>query len=108
MAPAGRVKRKLSDKHPLSSSAACGYGPRPDNMEDRRVAETKEKTGIDEVVGIAGSQEKVALRCGVTKQAVQQWVSRGYVPLSRAIELEAEFGVDRRRLVDPAVVELLS
>lgn len=66
------------------------------------------KTGIEEVVEIAGSQEAVAQTCGVSQQAVSIWVTRGYAPLARAIELEAQYGVDRRRLVDPKIVGLLS
>lgn len=66
-----------------------------------------QKTGIDEVVALAGSQQAVADKCGVSQQAVQQWVARGFVPLGRAVELEAQYGVSRERLVDPRVVGLL-
>lgn len=65
-------------------------------------------TGIKELVRLAGSQEAVAKTCGVTQQAVSVWVARGYAPLARAIELEAQYGVDRRQLVDPKIVGLLS
>lgn len=65
------------------------------------------KRGIDEVVELAGSQAAVAEKCGVTQQAVQKWVAKGFVPNSRAIELEAEYGVKRQKLVDPRLADLL-
>lgn len=72
------------------------------------MSEQDKKAGIERVVEIAGSQEAVAHKCGVTQQAVSRWVARGYAPLARAIELEAQYGVDRRELVDPKIVGLLS
>ena len=71
------------------------------------MSENTEGRGIDDVVRLAGSQSAVARQCGVSPQAVRQWVVRGFVPLSRAVELEAQFGVPRTRLVDPKVVGLL-
>lgn len=64
-------------------------------------------TGIDDIVALAGSQQNVADQCGVSQQAVQQWVARGFVPLGRAVELEAQYGVPRERLVDPRITGLL-
>jgi DNA-binding transcriptional regulator YdaS (Cro superfamily) len=66
------------------------------------------KRGIDDAVDAAGSQEKLAHALGVTQQSVAKWVKRGYVPLDRAREVEGLFGVPRKALVDPRVVELLS
>ena len=66
------------------------------------------KSGIEELIEKAGSQQAVADVCGVKQQAVAQWVARGFVPLSRAVELEAQFGIERKRLVDPRLVSLLS
>lgn len=67
-----------------------------------------EETGIQAVVRIAGGQQAVADLCGVTQQNVSWWLTRGFVPANRAIELEAQYGVDRKRLVDPRIVDLLS
>lgn len=66
------------------------------------------KPGIEVAVETAGSQEKLAQALGVTQQSVAKWFKRGYVPLDRAREIEAQFGVPRKSLVDPQVVELLS
>jgi DNA-binding transcriptional regulator YdaS (Cro superfamily) len=66
------------------------------------------KRGIDDAVEVAGSQEKLAQALGVTQQSVAKWVKRGYAPLARAREVEAMYGVPRKSLVDPRVVELLS
>ena len=67
-----------------------------------------EKTGIQEAVEKAGDQKTLAAQLGVTQQNVSWWVGRGFVPLDRAVEIEAQYGVDRRRLVDPKLVDLLS
>lgn len=67
----------------------------------------EEKKGIDQVVDKAGSQRALGDVCGVSQQAVQKWVAQGFVPNSRAIELEAQYGVDRKLLVDPKLAELL-
>ena len=65
------------------------------------------KRGIDLAVEAAGSQGKLAAQLGVTQQAVLRWVSKGFVPLRRAQEIEALFGVPRARLADPRVLSLL-
>lgn len=70
--------------------------------------EAPKTTGIQAACDHAGGQEKLADMLGVTKQAVQQFVKKGFVPLRRAIEIEAQTGVDRKRLVDPAIVDLLT
>ena len=59
------------------------------------------ETGIARAVALAGSQHKLAARLGVSQQAVHSWVRQGYVPLRRVVEIEAEFGVERRELCAP-------
>lgn len=65
------------------------------------------RSGMDEVVSIAKTQEAVAELLGVTKQAVQQWVARGYAPPGRVVELEAQYGVPRARLLHPQLASLV-
>lgn len=67
----------------------------------------KAKSGIAQAIALAGSQEKLAARLGIFKHAVQKWVARGYVPPARAIEIESEFGIPRRDLLDPRLWDLL-
>lgn len=63
--------------------------------------------GVARAVQMAGSQEALALRLGVSKQAVQKWCRRGYVPPQRVVEVETQFGIPRRELLDPRLADLL-
>lgn len=65
-------------------------------------------SGIQEAADIVGGPVALAARLGISRQAVHNFVRRGFVPLRRAIEIEAQTGVDRKRLVDPAIVDLLT
>lgn len=58
-------------------------------------------TGINKVVALAGSQGKLAKRLGVSQAAISKWVTRGYPPTGRIIEIESEYGVPRLELLDP-------
>lgn len=50
----------------------------------------------------AGGQSALARACGVTPQAVQQWVSTGVCPAKRAMEVElATEGQVRREALRP-------
>ena len=55
-----------------------------------------------------GAQVHLAERLGVTQASVSKWVLRGWVPLLRAREIEALFGVPRTSVADPKVVDALS
>lgn len=63
-------------------------------------------TGIADAVAAVGSQLQLATRLGVTQQAVSNWVTQGWVPHKRAVEIECLTGVPRTRLVDPKILEL--
>lgn len=64
-------------------------------------------TGIADAVNAAGSQADLAATLGVTQQAVSVWLARGWVPLRRAQEIEAQFGIARGRLINPRVMALM-
>ncbi len=53
---------------------------------------TSMQRAVDEAVRREGSLKRVAERLGVTRQAMQQWVS---VPVKRVLTLEAISGVSR-------------
>lgn len=63
--------------------------------------------GIQAAVAAAGSQELLAEQLGVTQQAVSVWVTQGWAPKKRAIEIEMLTGVARARLVDPKILNLV-
>ena len=65
-----------------------------------------EVNGVKQACEAAGSQAKMARALGVTEQAIHNWVSRGWVPLKRAMEIEALFGVKRELLINPRVLDL--
>ncbi len=67
----------------------------------------QDKRGIDRAVDAAGSQGAMAVALGVSQQRVSQWVARGYVSPRRAQEIEIQFGVPRRELVNPLLLDLL-
>jgi transcriptional regulator with XRE-family HTH domain len=63
--------------------------------------------GIDRAIIAAGSQEALADQLGVSKQAVQKWAARGYVPFNRAIEIEALYNIPGRDLIDQRLIEIV-
>lgn len=64
-------------------------------------------SGIQDACDAMGGQEPLADRLGVTQQAVAKWVSKGFAPLER-IPLIAELtGVERRRLCDPHILDVI-
>lgn len=67
----------------------------------------RQLTGIAEVVAIAGGQTELAEKVGVSQQAVSKWLRNGFVPLSRVIEIETQFGVPRARLANPRLTDLV-
>lgn len=67
----------------------------------------EEQSGISRAVTAAGTQDALAAKLGVSQQAVSTWVRRGWVPLRRAQEIEAEFGVPRAKLINPRIADLV-
>lgn len=65
------------------------------------------KSGIQVAVEFVGSQSELARRLNVTPQAVQSWVTQGYVPNSRVIEIKNMTGVPAHDLMSPDTVNLL-
>jgi hypothetical protein len=72
-------------------------------MEDDLVA----LSGIASAVAAAGTQAQLADRLGVSQQAVSKWLRRGWVPVRRAGEIEAEFNIPCTRLASPRIMALL-
>jgi len=68
---------------------------------------SQQHNGIAEAVERAGGQVKLAQALGVTQQFISSCRRRGYVPPRRAVEIEAQFGIPRRRLINPRLVDLV-
>lgn len=64
-------------------------------------------TGIADAVLRAGSQTELANKIGVSQQVVSKWLKRGFVPLSRVVEIESEYGIPRARLANPRLTDLV-
>jgi DNA-binding transcriptional regulator YdaS (Cro superfamily) len=64
-------------------------------------------SGITDAVRLAGTQDLLAAKLGVTQQAVSIWLRRGWVPLRRAMEIETLLGVPRARLINPRIADLV-
>lgn len=65
-------------------------------------------TGIERAITKAGGGTKLAKHLGVSRQRVANWKTQGWVPKDYVVEIEAEFGIPRRELMDPKLVDLLS
>lgn len=65
-------------------------------------------TGIEQAIYAAGSQAKLAKLIGCTQQNVGFWLRQGYCPAERVIEVEQATGVDRKLLINPKLVDLLT
>ncbi len=54
-----------------------------------------------------GPQTALARVLGVRPQTVQRWSHLGYAPPDRALKIEELYGIPRRELIDPALIELV-
>lgn len=68
-----------------------------------------EMSGIAAAIALCDNdQGALGKRLGVSKQAVSYWFNLGHVPVKRAVEIEATLGIARKRLIDPALLDILS
>lgn len=71
------------------------------------ISEVKEPTGISKAVTQAGGQVQLASVLGVSQQVVSCWERRGWVPVRRALEIEAQLGIHRHLLINPRLSDLI-
>lgn len=72
------------------------------------VMAAKRYSGILHAIVKAGGFSQLARDVGVSYQAVQQWSSQGYVPLTRVTEIEALYGIPRTELMNPKYAAALA
>ena len=72
---------------------------------DPRVLKNREY--FQRIVDAEGSQERAAAKIGVSQAALSRWVLRGWCSPKRAKQIEELWGVPRRYLVHPDVVDAL-
>lgn len=67
-------------------------------------------TGIERAVEMAGGQGPLgaSLSPPVSQQAISKWLTRGWLPADRAVEVERIYNIDARTLLSPALVKVLS
>ena len=58
---------------------------------------------VDVAVDKAGSVKDLALSLGVTTQFIYRARARGWLPPDRAAQVEDMFGIEREKLVKPAL-----
>ena len=63
---------------------------------------------LDEAIKRGGGIVAFARRMGVTHQAIYHWRGRSWAPIERALAVEAIFGIDRNRLMEPSLAQALS
>lgn len=64
-------------------------------------------TGISAAIAAAGTQIGLGQQLGVSQQAINKWHQQGWVPLVRAGQIEARYGIARARLVNPKILALV-
>jgi len=53
----------------------------------------------------AGSKSEIARQLGVFPSAVSQWFTQGFFPVKRAIQIEEIYGIPRKELIDPEILD---
>ena len=64
-------------------------------------------TGIQRAVEAAGSVQALAIKLGVTHQAIYKFLRQGWVPPARAMEIETHYAIPRQELVSPRLLGLV-
>jgi DNA-binding transcriptional regulator YdaS (Cro superfamily) len=65
-------------------------------------------TGIKKAIEMAGGANQLALKLGVTHQAVYVWLRKGWVPSQRALQIEHLFDIPRAELFKPELAALFA
>ncbi|NYT44587.1 helix-turn-helix domain-containing protein [Alcaligenaceae bacterium] len=65
------------------------------------------KNHVEAAVVAAKGQTLLAAHLGVSQQAISKWLRRGWVSPTRAQEIEALYGIPRKKLMNPKLVALL-
>jgi hypothetical protein len=63
--------------------------------------------GVQKAIKEAGGQVSLAHQLGVSQQAISIWKRQGFVPISRIVEIEAQYGVPRAELVSQEIVNIV-
>ena len=69
-------------------------------------------TGLDKAVSLAGSQKELASKLDISQQAISEWVTKGYAPVSRVDDVlnAVDPGCKHlkpRDLLDPDLVAMI-
>ncbi len=65
------------------------------------------RTELLKCVELAGSQRLLAEALGVSQQAVNEWVGRGYCPPKRSLQLKDLYKVDPLTVIDPRLAKFV-
>lgn len=63
--------------------------------------------GVQKAIQEAGGQVNLAHQLGVTQQAISIWKRQGFVPISRIVEIETQYGVPRAELISQEIVDIV-
>jgi DNA-binding transcriptional regulator YdaS (Cro superfamily) len=66
-----------------------------------------QQPGIKKAVALAGSQEALGARLGVSQCAVWKWIKQGYCPPRRAKVIEQVYGIPKHELINPELLAFL-
>lgn len=77
------------------------------DQKEQTMTTSRSPSGIADALTQAGNQAILAERLGVSQQAISIWLRRGWVPVRRALEIEAQFGIARSRLISPRLADLV-
>lgn len=58
-------------------------------------------SGICRAVDKAGGVSALARKLDVSRAVIYTWLQQRFVPLERAVEIESQYAIPRRDLIDP-------